>query len=203
MTPQLPKHCTVAWTKQDPFGVELAEVTLTNDALRAIGVAIGTDPVPYRLDYNLETLSEFVTARLAIETRGHGWRRRLDLRRDESGVWTAATESEGEAPFPLPGHDLRSLTAALDCDLGLSPLTNSMPVLRHDLLDSGAPIELRVAWVSVPDLAVSASSQRYTHLHSEGDRHILRFDDETGFTADITFDNDGLVLDYPGLARRL
>jgi hypothetical protein len=94
-------------------------------------------------------------------------------------------------------------TGALDCDLGRSPLTNSMTVLRHNLLAGGSPVDFVVAWVSVPDLSVYASKQRYTFLRHEGERRIIRFEDDSGFTADIIFDNDGLVLDYPGLARRL
>ena len=31
----------------------------------------------------------------------------------------------------------------------------------------------------------------------------MRFEGDDGFSADITFDSDGLVVDYPGLARRL
>jgi hypothetical protein len=75
-----------------------------------------------------------------------------------------------------------------------------MPVLRHGLLGSEGSIELVMAWVSVPDLTVVASRQRYTALGG----NVVRFEslDDT-FTADLSFDNDGLVVDYPGLARRV
>jgi hypothetical protein len=46
----------------------------------------------------------------------------------------------------------------------------------------------------------SASPQRCTGL---GDR-VVRFDSlDDPFTADIKFDEDGLVVDYPGIGRRL
>jgi hypothetical protein len=112
----------------------------------------------------------------------------LDLRRSPDGTWTAN------------GTERAELEGALDCDLGLSPLTNSMPVLRHGLLRGTASVELLLAWVSVPDLAVHASRQRYTGI---GDG-IVRFDSlDDAFTAQIAFDEDGLVVDYPGIARRL
>jgi hypothetical protein len=96
--------------------------------------------------------------------------------------------------------ELPDLAGALDCDLGLSPLTNSMPVLRHGLLEPGEPVELLMAWVAVPELTVHASAQRYVPL-GEG---VVRFESLDGeFTADIEFDADGLVVDYPGIARRL
>ncbi len=49
-----------------------------------------------------------------------------------------------------------------------SPLTNSMPVLRHGMLRSGGPVDFLMAWVSVPDLSVHASPQRYTFVRAEG-----------------------------------
>jgi hypothetical protein len=54
----------IAWVKDDPFGVEFAKIELHSEWLTAEGVAIGTSPVPYRLDYQLETTTGFVTSRL-------------------------------------------------------------------------------------------------------------------------------------------
>ena len=194
---------TVVWLKEAPFGVEFAEVVLTPDRLASTGVAIGSDPAPYRLDYRLVTRRGFVMSRFRVSARGDGWRRELDLRRSAAGVWTVAARAEGNLALPPPGGNPVSLADALDCDLGLSPLTNTMPVLRHRLLDGGSA-PCRVAWVSVPGLSFEAVDQRYTHVRTEDDgTRIVRFEDTNGFTADITFDADGLVVFYPDLARRL
>jgi uncharacterized protein len=177
----------IAWIKDDPFGVEFVEVKLSARRLGAAGVAVGVEPAPYRLDYTLETGEGFVTSRLRVTAIAEGERRTLDLRLSEAGRWSANVE-------------LPDLGGALDCDLGLSPLTNSMPVLRHGLLDPGEPVDLVMAWVSVPDLTMHASSQRYVPL---GDG-VVHFESLDGpFTADIVFDDDGIVVDYPGIARRL
>ena len=196
---------SVAWVKEDPFGVEFAEASLSSDALFAAGVAVGSDPVVYRLDYTLQTGTGFVTLQLTVTARGDGWRRTLDLRRATSGHWTAATRMEGEPPLPAPGGEVAGFTGALDCDLGLSPLTNTMPVLRHELLETDGSAEFLMAWVSVPDLSVHASPQRYTFLRELPDHHhLIRYESlDSPFTADLTFDADGIVDDYPGLARRL
>ncbi len=59
-----------------------------------------------------------------------------------------------------------------------------------------------MAWVSVPDLAVRASRQRYAFVRREPHARIVRFESLDGtFVADIGFDRHGLVLDYPGIAR--
>jgi hypothetical protein len=194
----------VAWVKQVPFGVEFAQVELGADRLTAAGVAIGSRPAPYRLDYTLETDAGFVTSRLWVASRGQGWRRTLDLRRSSRGAWEAETVTEGDAPQAARASGPVSLVGALDCDLGLSPLTNTMPVLRHGLLAGGGPVELLMAWVSVPDLGVHQSGQRYTFLSRDGQRSVVRYEATDGpFTADISFDRRGLVLDYPGIGHRL
>jgi hypothetical protein len=192
---------SLVWLKD--AGAELAEVELTAGRLAAAGTAIGADPLPYRLDYELLTGDDYATVSLLVSTAGDGWRRRLELRRDGDGTWKAAAEAEGDLghDLPAPGGDAGPLAGAVDCDLGLCPLTNTMPVLRHGLLRGGGPVDLAMAWVSVPDLAVFPSPQRYTHLARDGGTALVRFESED-FRADIAFDDDGLVLDYPGIARR-
>ena len=100
-----------------------------------------------------------------------------------------------------------ALAGALDCDLGLSPLTNAMPVHRHRLDREPGSFDFVMAWVSVPDLAVHAARQRYRHVSSDGDGGIVRFesleDDRVTFTSDLEFGADGLIDVYPQLARRL
>jgi hypothetical protein len=190
--------------KDDPFGVEFAEIGITADNLTAGGVALGSAPVPYRLDYELETTAGFATAWLRVTSRGEGWRRELELMREDNGTWSIAADGKGHLDLPPAGGDAVALTGTLDCDLGLSPVTNMMPILRHHLLHGGRPIDLVMAWVAVPGLSVRADGQRYRHLSSAADHHIIRYEASDGsFAADITVDLDGVVIDYPGIARRL
>ena len=83
-------------------------------------------------------------------------------------------------------------------DLGWSPLFNSLPVIRDELLESGPPRLYEMRWVDVPSLAVSKSEQHYEPL---GNRQV-RFS-AGDFTADIRFDEAGFVLEYPGIAMRV
>ena len=198
-------HVVRVWVKEEPFpGSELADVTVGEDRMSARGTAIGANPVPYRLEYELETTEAFVTTRLWVRTEGKGWSRELDLRRQSSGDWVWEAGSEGDADLPWLGGSRRGVEGALDCDLGLSPLTNSMPILRHRLHDGGGPVDFVMAWVSVPDLGIHRSPQRYTFLRQEGDARIVRYESRGGdFMSDLRFDDDGLVIDYPKLARRI
>lgn len=193
-----------AWVQDDPFGVEFAEIDIARERLTATGVAVGTAPVPYRLDYELETKAAFVTARLHVTARGAGWRRELELVRADDGVWSIDGRVVGEVDLPPAGGPAAPLSRALDCDLEGSPVTNAMPILRHGLLDGGGPVELTTAWVAVPALTVRADDQRYRHIASAADRRVVHFEAVDGsFAADIVLDPDGVVVEYPGIARRL
>ena len=183
---------SIVWVKDDPVGAEYAAITISREGLTASGTAIGTSPSGYRLDYKLETGSRFVTRRLSVTARGEGWRRRLDLTRLRSGRWVCAGITS----------DMTALAGALDCDLALSPLTNTMPVLRHGLLEGGGALEFLMAWVSVPDLQVIPSVQRYRFLRRSGRFSIIRYESESrDFVAELTFDSDGVCLNYPGIGH--
>jgi hypothetical protein len=60
-----------------------------------------------------------------------------------------------------------------------------------------------MAWVSVPDLAVRPSGQTYTHLGRTGDGGGRVRYASGSFRSDLEVDADGLVVEYPRLARRL
>ena len=82
-------------------------------------------------------------------------------------------------------------------DLGWSPLFNSLPVIRDRLLEPGPPRDYLMCWVDVPSLEVSMSEQSYEPL---GDS-VVRF--RAGeFVSDITFDEQGFVVSYPGIGAR-
>lgn len=83
-------------------------------------------------------------------------------------------------------------------DLGYSPLFNSLPVWRDGLLEEGPTRTYTMRWISVPDLAVDESAQEYDPLG----RGAVRFR-AGAFAAAISFDADGYVLRYEGLAERV
>jgi hypothetical protein len=100
-------------------------------------------------------------------------------------------ELVGEASVEL------SLDEADFFDLGWSPLFNTLPVIKDGLLKPGQPRDYVMCWVDVPSLEVSTSDQRYEPLGNG----LVRFS-AGDFTCDIQFDDDGFVVDYPGIGRR-
>lgn len=80
----------------------------------------------------------------------------------------------------------------------MTPFTNTLAIRRLGL-KVGESAEIKVAYILVPELSLRAASQRYTRV---ADR-LWRFEAlDIDFTADITVDEGGFVMDYPGLFRR-
>ena len=194
------------WSGTDEWRAECAAVDLGANGITAGGTQLGADPLPYRADYELDAGDGFVTRSLLVEVTGEGWARRIHLERDDGGAWSCDADASGDVEFPPPGGDAAALDGALDCDLGLSPLTNFMPVRRHGLHDGAESRDFLMAWVSMPDLALFPSPQRYEHVRRDADGAVVRYLDlgrHEGFTAELELDRDGLVIAYPGLARRV
>jgi hypothetical protein len=100
-------------------------------------------------------------------------------------------------PDGIPG-------AVLDVDVQWSPLTNVMPIRRLGLTSAGVEGRFTMAWVAVPSLAVILDEQRYMLLGVNDGDVCARFESGDGlFVAVLRCDADGIVLDYPGIARRL
>ena len=178
----------LVWRGLEEWLAEHAQVDLHEDGVLATGVQLGVEPEPYLVEYRLDAPSGWITRRLEVEASGAGWRRSLTLEHDGAGRWTA------------DGERLAELDGALDCDLAFSPLTNLMPVRRSALHERAGSEDFVMAWVSVPDLSIHASPQRYEHVRPG----VVRFVSLDGdFTAELELDADGLVVRYPRLAERV
>jgi uncharacterized protein len=193
------------WHRRDTAGSEHALVDV-GAGLYARGTALAVDPVAYTCRYELRTDPSLVTSRFDV---GAGWARSVHLEL-AAGRWRATTSEQGnlDAALVAAGHpgaglpgmeDPGQLYGAFDVDLTGSPLTNTLPIRRLNLLKGqvGVAHRLSVAWVILPSLEVVQADQIYTPL---GDGRV-RFASET-FSADLLIDDDGFVRDYPGLARR-
>jgi len=196
---------TIVWEGTDAWRAEVAIVDLGVDRVRARGTQLGVDPLPYRLEYELDTTAGWETHRLQARSSGAGWTRELDLRHDGAGRWRCEASGSGVAPgLAEPGGDLDVLRGAIDCDLAGSPLTNLMPVRRHTLNVHEGEHDMLMAWVDVPSLAVIPSRQRYEHVRRLEEGSVVRYVGEhREFVAELELDADGLVRTYPGLARRV
>lgn len=190
---------TFAWNRVG-FGAELATVS-ADRGLRARGWTLGAAPEPYSCQYTLATDERWATLSLEIQTEGAGWARSLRLtRKSTRDEWKVrASETGSLAGSPAGGEYPERIVDALDVDIAFSPLTNTLPIRRLDLLKQpvGSEFELNVAFVELPSLAVINNTQRYAVAgagqigYRSGDYRVR-----------IAVDSEGFVTDYPGLATR-
>jgi hypothetical protein len=95
---------------------------------------------------------------------------------------------------------IASIAYLIDIDIWPTPFTNSFSI-RREPLAVGERREFRIAWVAAPELTFHPQLQAYTRLADQ--RYRYESLDGSGFSAKLPVDADGLVLDYPGLFRRV
>lgn len=172
------------WCAWDQSGLEEARITFDDAGMRAKGeISAEAGERPW-CRYVVEADPAWRTRVVRVELADG---RRVDLASDGQGAWTR----DGQ---PAPG-----LQGAIDVDLSGTPLTNVLPVRRLHL-GIGDRARITCAYVDLPSLDVRPEGQRYTRLasqryHFEAAAH--------GFARDIDVDDDGLVVSYPGLFRRV
>lgn len=123
--------------------------------------------------------------------------------RSPSGDHELTLEADGAGRWRVNGRTVRHLDGCLDVDLESSALTNALPVHRLGL-DVGQEADAPAAYVRALDLRVERLEQRYVRLDDGGSReqryHYAA--PELGFECELSYDEAGLVLDYPGIAVR-
>ena len=175
----------MAWRRTDEIlADEHCTLTVRDSGLALIGTVLGADDgVPIRIEYRV--LADATGQTTAVHVRDlHGFEQRtLAAERSAKGAWT------------VDGAAAPALRGCTDIDLGCSPSTNTLPI-RRLRLKVGASSTIKAAWVRFPSLEVEKAAQTYTRL----DESTYRY--ESGdFAADLTVDDDGLVVHYAAWQR--
>lgn len=183
---------TICWTpiwNKEREGLGLEHLLLAAGV--ADSVVLGFDPQhgPFRLTYRLswDDAWRLRAADLLVATERAACSLRLQT--DGQGRW-----QDGN------GRAIDALTGCVDVDIWPTPFTNSFPIRRMPLA-LGERRELRVAWVAAPELTAQPQAQAYTRLAER--RYRFESLDGDGFQTQLPVDEDGIVLDYPGLFRRV
>jgi uncharacterized protein len=187
------------WRSDDPAGpgLEAARVVLGDSGgWRAVGRMVRTtDDGVFTASYRLVVGASGGLERLVVDTAAENRERHLTITRNDDGVWLADDGSGGARI---------DAGAALDVDLAFSPVLNSLPIRRLALHREKSEHTLPMVFVALPEATVEPTEQVYTTVRTGtgGEPAVVRFSEED-FTADITVDADGMVVDYPGIALRV
>jgi hypothetical protein len=154
-----------------------------------VAAASGTHPA-FSASYDLVTDESGATKRLSLSITLAERDRQLSIARDEENMWLI-TDHQGQSRGSYEG--------ALDVDVVFSPFFNALPIRRTGLYRRVDSVTLPVVYVNLPDLTVSPASISYS---SSGGAEGIKLHSPVADTT-ITVDDDGFILDYPGLATRI
>ena len=182
----------VVWQAWTGVALESCRVADVGAGIRADSVGLGVEAGrPWALRYTLQCDEGWRCRELAVSSLA-GDAAALRLVGDGRGRWAGADGAW------LPGLD-----GCLDVDLSSTAFTNTLPIRRLEMVP-GWSEEITVVYVAVPGLTVSVARQRYHCLSLAPDGARYRFEDPaSGFAAEISVDGDGLVVEYPHVARRV
>ncbi|MEW6196911.1 MAG: putative glycolipid-binding domain-containing protein [Bacteroidota bacterium] len=112
----------------------------------------------------------------------------LFLKKDSSNQW-----------FDRNGNHLTHYDGCTDVDISLTPFTNTLPINKLKLAKDESK-KLMVLYVDLPAFEIKPFVQCYTNL---GNNRYKYENISTGFTSIIQVDDDGFVINYPGIWERI
>jgi uncharacterized protein len=184
---------SAAWQHRDARdGFEVVFVHATDDGHRIEGHTCAVeDGVAWVIEYRIVVDANWTTRSAHILRRSATGRSETRLDADRAGEWQ------------VDGQRAAHLAGCLDVDLESSVLTNALPIhrLRPTAGESGAA---PAAYVRAADVIVERLEQRYERI--EDDNGLERYAYSAprfGYTGILGYDASGLLLDYPGIARRV
>src|SRR5438128_6200787 len=182
----------VAWEWLDRPGLEVTTVRQRLENIVIDGhVVAAWDASVLRVRYHPRCDTHWRVEEARIDLDASSGHRRMVSQRDGDG-------------WRVDGNTKPELRGCEDIDIMATPFTNTLPIRRLSWqLDQAR--DLRMVYVSLPSLDAMPMSQRYTRLvdDASAQRRFRYHAIESGFTADLTVDDDGLVLDYPPYWRQI
>jgi hypothetical protein len=182
------KRIIVRWQDWSCKGIEHLVLRESSEGIVAEAAILGTtDDEVFAAHYRILCDREWRVRKVEIGQIGHEGA--VELESDGAGNWI-----DGSAT-PLP-----QLAGAIDIDISVTPFTNALPI-RRLRLQAAQSADILAVYVQLPGLTVTTDRQRYTCLEPN---RLYRYESlDSEFNRDIEVDDDGLVVTYPGLFRRV
>lgn len=179
---------SVLWQSLQRPGLERFELVQTQNGWMLRGtILIAAETGPAEAIYQIACDSSWQTQEADISIRQASGEHRLHIA-TQNGTWYEN------------GNENKTVSGAIDIDLGWTPSTNTLPIRRLNLAVGESSGSVTAAWVSFPDLRLQPLPQEYKRLTK--DRYLYT-SNEAAFRAEILVNDNGLVLDYQNLWRRV
>ena len=182
----------IMWTPWSEPGLEHLRLLQVDGTILADSFIVGvSNRMPFRLHYEITCDSNWKVKELDL-TILSGNRESMKIQANGQSHW-----------FTHAGDPIPSLDGCKDVDISATPFTNTLPIRRLELRP-GQSAELLVAYVLIPEMELRTDRQRYTCLELNNSRGLYKYESlESDFSAELSVDRDGLVIDYPGLFKSI
>jgi hypothetical protein len=189
--PFLPPPPSAAWRHQDArSGFEVAYFQALDGGHLLTGCTTAVeDQHSWIVDYEIGVDAGWNTRRVRV------------VGRSDAGLRTVTLETDGDGRWRVDGDLAPHLDGCRDVDLESSAMTNALPVHRLDLA-MHKRATASAAYVRAVDLSVERLEQQYVRTGGTAQQYDYSapaFD----FACQLTYDEAGLVLSYPGIAVRV
>lgn len=183
-------NSSLMWSPYDEPGLEHLRLIQDSNQIVADGMILRViNNEPFRVHYEIRCDASWNVRKVEVNLLNEP-RHSLQLNADGRGHWTDDS-----------GNPIGSLDGCFEVDILVTPFTNTL-VIRRTQLKPGESADIVAAYMTILELEVKPSRQRYTCLEFG----LYRFEEEglfRGFRVDLPVDGQGLVLDYPNLFRRV
>jgi uncharacterized protein len=183
---------SAAWRHLDGrVGFEVVFFRVEDHAITLDGVTAAIEAGrTWVVDYTIEIDRSWRTRRATV--RG----------RSSAGLRSTVLDVAGDGVWLVDGVPAPHLAGCVDVDLESSAVTNALPVHRLGLgVDQRA--EAPAAYVRAVDLSVERLDQTYIRRADEADTQRYDYTAPAfAVSVQLHYDRYGLVVDYPGIARR-
>jgi hypothetical protein len=172
----------LVWTNHQSLSTEFVMLRHLPGGWFASGTAVAVfESDPALIHYEITLDPQWITQAVSVSINYRGGVRALTAAVD-NGHWTISG-------VPHPEFD-----GCTDIDLGITPFTNTLPIRRLGLaVEESGPAA--AVWVQFPNLNLEILRQTYTRL----DRTTYEYRSASGFQAELTVDESGIVTRYGDL----
>ena len=176
------------WQSPEYHSTEDCRVEITPDIIKISSQIRGrSDGKDFAADYTIITGGSWKTIKTEIVTLINNKETSLVL---EAGAGTN---------WLLNGQPAPQLCGCIDIDIPLTPFTNSLPINRLRLRE-GETHQIKVLYIDLLEDEISAKFQQYRKISYDQYSYQNVPND---FEAMITVDENGFVINYPGLFSRI
>jgi hypothetical protein len=174
------------WREAEGGGLQHLLLTRETGVITAEGMILAGGDEPFAARYRLVLDGRWRLRRASLAVVGR--EEPLVLLADGAGKWTGTD-----------GAALPELDGVMDIDISATPFTNTLPI-RRLRVGMGRSADVDTAYVRLPAMSVGRDAQRYTRLEEGRWRYEAR---DRSFERELSVDEDGIVLEYPGLFSRV